>query len=41
MLDNEKPLNFSDASRVVMFTACFYFIKCIVALKLLCFNTST
>lgn len=40
MLDNEKSLNSSDASGVVMFTACFCLIKCIVALKLLHFNTS-
>jgi len=41
MLDNEKPLNSSDASRVVMLSTCFYLMKCIVALKLFSFNTST
>lgn len=42
MLDNEKLLK-TPVMHVggVMFTACFYLIKCILALELLCFNTST
>lgn len=40
MLDNEALENTSDACRGVMFSACFYLIKCILALELHCFNTS-